>query len=175
MAEVCKEYNSLKYRSMILKGTNIEPSTQTLTADKLDDFLNKDIEQNRKNVWTKLSKTEKCKRIKEYIDNKLTVKYQLDINDKNAALKFFNLLLERKKLSKSNELVYNKEEHFIEQISGLIFNPVTRKFSITNEIKPNKTIKKVKSTKEIIKDAKETEQAQEQMQEQSQENNSDNE
>ncbi len=158
---------------MILKGTNIEPSTQTLTADKLDDFLNKDIEQNRKNVWTKLSKTEKCKRIKEYIDNKLTVKYQLDINDKNAALKFFNLLLERKKLSKSNELVYNKEEHFIEQISGLIFNPVTRKFSITNDIKPNKTTKKVKSTKDITKEVKDKSNAQ--AQEQTQETNSENE
>ncbi len=148
MAETCKEYNSLKYRSMILKGSNIESSSQTLSEDKLDDFLNKDIEQNRKNVWTKLSKTEKCKRIKEYIDNKLTTQYQLDINDKITAHKFFNLLLERKKLSKSNELSYNKEEHFIEQITGLIFNPVTRKFSITNDNKPNKTIKKVKPIKD---------------------------
>ncbi len=153
MAEVCKEYNSLKYRSMMLKGTNIESNTQTLSADKLDDFLNKDIEQNRKNVWTKLSKTEKYKRIKEYVDNKLTIQYQLDTNDKATALKFFNLLLERKKLSKSNELSYNKEEHFIEQVTGLIFNPITRKFSITSETnKPNKTIKKVKP----IKDTKTT-------------------
>jgi hypothetical protein len=148
MAEACKEYNSMKYRNMILKGTNIECTTQTMSADKLDDFLNKDIEQNRKNIWTKLSKTEKCKRIKEYIDNKLTTQYQLDSNDKLTALKFFNLLLERKKLSKSNELSYNKEEHFIEQVTGLIFNPITRKFSINNEVKTNKTIKKVKPLKE---------------------------
>jgi hypothetical protein len=144
----CKEYNSLKYRSMITKGSNIESSTQTLTEDNLNDFLNRDIEQNRKNIWTKLSKTEKYKRIKEYIDNKLTSQYQLDINDKNGALKFFNLLLERKKLSKTNELTYNKEEHFIEQINGLIFNPITRKFSIVNDVKANKTTKKIKSVKE---------------------------
>ena len=143
----CKEYNSLKYRSMILKGSNIESNTQTLSEDKLDDFLNRDIEQNRKNIWTKLSKTEKCKRIKEYVDNKLTTQYQLDSNDKLGALKFFNLLLERKKLSKTNELTYNKEEHFIEQITGLTFNPITRKFSIAADIKPNKTTKNVKLVK----------------------------
>jgi hypothetical protein len=141
-APSCKEYNSLKYRSMILKGSNIESTTQTLTENKLDDFLNRDIELNRKNIWTKLSKTEKYKRIKEYIDNKLTSQYQLDANDKIGALKFFNLLLERKKLSKTNELTYNKEDHFIEQITGLIFNPTTRKFSIVNDIKTNKTTKK---------------------------------
>jgi hypothetical protein len=150
-SQTCKEYNSLKYRSMILKGSNIESNTQTLSEDKLDDFLNRDIEQNRKNIWTKLSKTEKCKRIKEYIDNKLTAQYQLDTNDKIGALKYFNLLLERKKLSKTNELSYNKEEHFIEQITGLVFNPITRKFSISTDVKPNKTTKNVKTKETNLK------------------------
>jgi hypothetical protein len=150
MAEpTINDYNSMKYKNTILKNTNTDNNTHMLTEESLNDFLNKDIEQNRKNAWTKLSKTEKYKRIKEYIDNKLTLQYQLDNNDKIIAHKFFHILLERKKLSKSNELTYNKEEHFIEQITGLIFNPTTRKFSITTETKINKTIKKVKSKQEI--------------------------
>lgn len=153
MAETTtNDYNSMKYKNNILKNTNVEYTTHTLTEESLNDFLNKDIEQNRKNGWTKLSKTEKYKRIKDYIDNKLTVQYQLDNNDKITAHKFFNLLLERKKLSKTNELTYNKEEHFIEQITGLIFNPITRKFSITAETKTNKTIKKKNGNKVIEND-----------------------
>lgn len=148
MAEsTTNDYNSMKYKNNILKNSNTEYTTHTLTEESLNDFLNKDIEQNRKNGWTKLSKTEKYKRIKDYIDNKLTLQYQLDNNDKITAHKFFNLLLERKKLSKTNDLTYNKEEHFIEQITGLIFNTTTRKFSITAEIKTNKTIKKKNANK----------------------------
>ena len=56
----CKEYNSLKYKTMIMNGTNIE-STLESNEDKVHQFLNQDMEQNKKNVWSKLSKTENIK------------------------------------------------------------------------------------------------------------------
>ena len=68
----------------------------------------------------------------------------MDEADRATAIKFFNVLLDRKKLSKNNELSYNKDNGgCIEQISGLIFNVVTRKFLIVPEVS-NKTVKKLK-------------------------------
>jgi hypothetical protein len=140
----CKEYNSLKYRTLISTGNNIEITQSVITEEGLDTFLCDDIETNKKGVWSKLSKTEKYKRIKDYVQTKLTTTYSLDENEQNIAIKFFSVLLDRKKLSKNNELTYNRDEGYIEQISGLVFNPVTRKFLITSDV--NKTVKKTKKT-----------------------------
>jgi hypothetical protein len=139
----CKEYNSLKYRTLISTGNSIDVPSSIITEEGLDSFLNLDIENNKKGVWSKLSKTEKYKRIKEYVETKLTTTHQLDEPEQLAAIKFFSVLLDRKKLSKNNELVYNKDNGCIEQISGLVFNSTSRKFLIIPEAN-NKTIKKVK-------------------------------
>jgi hypothetical protein len=141
--EECKEYNSLKYRTLISTGNSIDISPTVMTEENLDSFLNNDIEINKKGVWSKLSKTEKYKRIKEYVDVNLTDTHKLDESEKIVALKFFNVLIERKKLSKNHEITYNKDNGCIEQITGLVFNPTTRKFLIIHDT-ANKTIKKVK-------------------------------
>ena len=145
MSEECKEYNTLKYRTLISTGNSIDIPSSVITEESLDTFLNQDMENNKKGVWSKLSKTEKYKRIKEYVDTKLTTTHQLDEQEKLAAIKFFSLLIDRKKLSKNNELSYNKDNGSIEQISGLVFNATTRKFLIIPEA-TNKTVKKVKKS-----------------------------
>jgi hypothetical protein len=138
----CKEYNNLKYKTMIMNGTNID-STET-NEDKVNQFLNQDMEQNKKNVWSKLSKTEKIKKIRQYIKHELTEKHNLTETEVIHANKFFSLWIDRKKLSKNNELSYNQEDGLIKSIEGLSFNDETRKFVINFE-KPikKKTVKNV--------------------------------
>ena len=139
----CKEYNSLKYKTMIMNGTNIDSTLET-NEDKVNQFLSQDMEQNKKNVWSKLSKTEKIKKIKQYIKHELTQKHNLTDAEVIHANKFFSLWLDRKKLSKNNELSYNQEDGLIESIEGLSFNDESRKFVINFE-KPikKKTVKNV--------------------------------
>ena len=143
MSNDCKEYNSLKYRTLILTGNNIDSNKQETSEESLDIFLNNDMEENRKAVWSKLSKTEKHKKIREFIDKNLTPQYGLDVAEQATTFRFFVTLLESKRLSKNNDITYNREERTIEKISGLIFNPSTRKFVISVE-KQNKTVKKKK-------------------------------
>ena len=143
-SQECKEYNSLKYRTMISTGTNIDTKPDS-TEEILNNFLNMDIEQNKKGVWSKLSKTEKLKKIKTYVKDILIPEYNLTEGESSTALRFFTLMLERKKLSKNNELSYNQEDGFIEQVGGLVFNVDTRKFVINLDTIPNR-----KKTKKII-------------------------
>ena len=125
----CKEYNSLKYKTMIMTGTNIEPTMDT-NEEKINMFLSMDMEKNKKGVWSKLSKTEKVKKIKNYIKTSLLKEHNLTEGEIITANKFFSLLMDRKKLSKNNELMYNQENGLIESIEGLTFNPESRKFTI---------------------------------------------
>lgn len=140
----CKEYNSLKYKTMIMTGTNIEPTLDT-NEEKINMFLSMDMEKNKKGVWSKLSKTEKVKKIKNYIKTTLLKEYNLTESEVLNANKFFSLLMDRKKLSKNNELLYNQEIGLIESIEGLTFNPETRKFTINCDkpVTKKKTVKNV--------------------------------
>ena len=140
----CKEYNSLKYKTMIMNGTNIEPTLDT-NEEKINMFLNMDMEKNKKGIWSKLSKTEKVKKIKNYIKNVLAKEHELTEAELLYANKFFSLWMDRKKLSKNNELIYNQDVGLIESIEGLSFNDETRKFVINFE----KPIKK-KTVKNIV-------------------------
>ena len=139
----CKEFNNLKYRTMINTGTNLENNVDT-SEDTINNFLNMDIESNKKGMWSKLTKTEKIKKIKSYINDKLKPEYNLNEEEVPSTLKIFNLMIERKKLSKNTELSYNQDNGFIEQISGLTFNQDTRKFIINQESNKNSKTKKIK-------------------------------
>ena len=139
----CKEFNNLKYRTMINTGTNLENNVDT-SEDTINNFLNMDIESNKKGMWSKLTKTEKIKKIKSYINDKLKPEYKLTDEEVVTTLKIFNLMIERKKLSKNTELSYNQDNGLIEQISGLTFNTETRKFIINQETNKNSKTKKIK-------------------------------
>ena len=47
MISECKEFNNLKYRTMINTGTNLENNVDT-SEDTINNFLNMDIESNKK-------------------------------------------------------------------------------------------------------------------------------
>jgi acetylglutamate synthase len=142
MTEQCKEFNSLKYRTLISTGTNIESTVDT-SEEAINNFLNMDIENNKKGIWSKLTKTEKTKKIKNYVNNVLKPEYNLTEEEMATATRFFTITMERKKLSKNNELTYNQDEGLIEQIGGLNFNMDTRRFTISAELSTRKKTKKI--------------------------------
>ena len=144
MTDECREYNSLKYRTMILTGSPIDVKSDS-SEEMINTFLRNDIENNKKGVWSKLSRTEKHRRIHEFVDKNLSPLYLLDETEKTTALKFCIMLVDNRKLSKTNDITYNKEERIIERISGLVFNPISRKFILNLE--------KQKATKKNKKDA----------------------
>jgi hypothetical protein len=130
---------------MILTGSPLDVKPES-SEELIHTFLSNDIENNKKGVWSKLSRTEKHRRITDFVDQNLTPLYLLDTSEKSMALKFCIMLLDSRKLSKTNDITYNKEDRMIERISGLVFNPNSRKFMINLE--KQKTTKKNK--KDII-------------------------
>lgn len=129
---------------MILTGSPLDMKSDS-SEEMINTFLRNDIENNKKGVWSKLSRTEKHRRIHEFVDKNLSPLYVLDETERTTALKFCIMLVDNRKLSKTNDITYNKEERIIERISGLVFNPISRKFILNLE--------KQKATKKNRKEA----------------------
>ena len=101
----CKEYNSLKYRTMIMTGKDIDQKLEHESSQQeLDKFLQEEQTANEKQPWSKLSKTERLKKIDVFIKNHIVNQHSLQDNEIDDLNGFVNKLLERKKLVKSSEL-----------------------------------------------------------------------
>ena len=142
----CKELNALNYRTMIHTGNTLNSKIIETTEESLANFLNEDMDKNRKGVWSKLTKTAKINKIKKYIKD-ISESYNLNEEELSKTTNFLIKIIERKKLSKNNELNYNQDSGNIESIPGLTFNQQTRTFSLVQD-KPS-TLKKKPKIKDI--------------------------
>lgn len=128
----CKELNALNYRTMIHTGTILNSKTIETTEESLANFLNEDMDKNKKGLWSKLTKTSKINKIKKYIKD-ISETYSLNEEEVSQTTNFLIKIIERKKLSKNNELNYNQDSGNIESIPGLTFNQMTRSFSLVQD------------------------------------------
>lgn len=150
----CKEYQALKYKTMITTGTNIEKKIDNETnEEQLNNFLEKELKMNKKQSWNKLTKTEKIKKIKTYITSGLQNEYSLTDEELLIAKRYVLTLLDRKKLTKNHELDYNEETGEIEKINIIEFNSKSRKFTLNKS--PKKSTSKKVSQKNKNKSIKE--------------------
>ena len=140
----CKELNALNYRTMIHTGTILNSKTIETTEESLAHFLNEDMDKNKKGLWSKLTKTSKINKIKKYIKD-ISETYSLNEEEVSQTTNFLIKIIERKKLSKNNELNYNQDSGNIESIPGLTFNQLTRSFSLVQD-KPLTLKKKPKKS-----------------------------
>ena len=122
---------------MIMTGNNLDINIENETdEDKLNNFLEKDIQANRKGVWSKLTKTEKLKKINKYIEEDLKDKHSLTNEEIAHTKRFVVMLMERKKLSKNNDVDYDKDTGVIKSIDTILFNSSSRKFVINKDKNP---------------------------------------
>ena len=150
----CKEYNSLKYRTMIMTGKDIDQKLEHESSQQeLDKFLLEEQTANEKQSWSKLSKTERLKKIDTFINHRFVGEYSLQEEEIETLNAFVNKLLERKKLVKSTELFYNEETGMIEEIPALLFNNKTRRFTLNKNL-PTTHKKSQRKTKKQTSDNK---------------------
>ena len=142
----CKELNALNYRTMIHTGNTLNSKTIETSEESLANFLNDDMDKNRKGLWSKLTKTAKINKIKKYIKD-ISESYNLNEDEVSQTTNLLVKTIERKKLSKNNELNYNQDSGNIESIPGLTFNQLTRTFTLIQD-KPS-TLKRKPKKNEI--------------------------
>jgi len=102
-----------------------------VNTQMIDQMLEKEKQQNKKEPWNKLNKTVKIEKLYKYAEQ-----YKKDHNisgeDTNKLKVFFVSSLEKNKLQKTKDLVYDKERQEIIEIPSLSFHHETHNFTLRN-------------------------------------------
>jgi len=154
MNEICQELQNIKYQTMLLNhNSKIYDSKPNI--DNIEAFLEKEKEANKKKPWSKLSKASKLKKISEYViqytdENKLTEEQSVELK------KYLIQCLNRKKLQRMKDVVYDITTNKIKSINGLTYNKVKNKFTLKVKDKKTSTLKSLapKKNKTQNKNAK---------------------
>ena len=142
----CQELKNLAYKTMLLKGNNINPEYNNADNDKISVFLENESSANKQESWCRLDKTQKIERLNIYAES-LKEKYVLSTLEIENLKKYFIKCLDRKNLSKSKEITYDKQNNRITNIPFLIFNEDNRTFILRKDDKHVSTLKSLPSEK----------------------------
>lgn len=130
-----------------LNSSNEILETQSINIDEL---LEKEKNNNKNENWNKIDKTMKIQKLHAFAE-----KYGKDNSISQKHIKmlkvFFNQCLEKNKLNKIKDVVYNKEKHEVESVPALMFNNTTRNFTLKQTDKRISTIKSLAPKKTIKK------------------------
>ena len=150
MSNECVELKNIKYKSMLLNGNGDEKEETVENLSNLDLFLADEKKSISNEPWTKLDKTTKLLKFNDFIDEYIEQhKYSQD--DKISLFNFLSTNLDRKRLLKTKEVLYNKETGKILSIPSLIYNTGAKKFTLKRCDKRQSTLKSLAPKKNRVK------------------------
>ena len=123
------------------KDTN-KSTTNEMNYHSLDVILEKEKNNNKNDSWNKIDKTEKIQKLHAFAE-KYGKSHNLPIKDIKNLKTFFIECLEKMKLQKAKDVVYDKDTKEITSIPSLFFNMNTHNFTL--KIMDNKRISTLKS------------------------------
>jgi len=134
--ESFKENGTMSKNSEINELKNIKYKTSTKISQESTDlsqvefFLENEKKINRSEPWNKLDKTTKYKKIEEFAN---CYAAKNNIPDSSELVTFLKDAIDKKKIYKVKDILYDKNESFIKEIPGLVFlNLETKKFTLKN-------------------------------------------
>jgi hypothetical protein len=151
--EECIELKNIKYKTMLINGVALNESKASQSIDNLDKFLENEKNNNVNEPWCKLNKTIKIKKLIDYVENDYSKKNNLDNSECENLINFFKDCLDRKKLQRIKDVVYDKDNGIIKEIPALAYVKASKHFTLKNTEKRISTLKSLpqnKSNKNII-------------------------
>ena len=140
MSDECHELKTIKYKSMLLNNNAEEKEETVENLSNMENFLEEEKQMNNNEPWTKLNKTNKIIKFTEFVE-KYSVDHSISQLEKKCLLDFLNENLERKKLTKTKEVVYDKDSGKLLSIPNLIYNTSSKKFTLKRCDKRQSTLK----------------------------------
>ena len=139
MSEECQELKNIKYQTMLL-NSNSKVDSQKIPTENLDSILEKESIENRKKPWSKLGTSVKIRKINQFItrygcESKLNPKEKLDLKS------YLRTAVEKKKLQRAKDVVYDISSGKIKSIPGLSYDKNKKRFTLRRIDKKNSTLK----------------------------------
>jgi hypothetical protein len=136
----CQELKNIKYKTMLLNGVQLPETKSSNDMSNLDKFLENEKNNNVNEPWCKLNKTIKMKKLQEYVavykeDNKLSDE------ESELLITFLKDCVDRKKLQRVKDVIYDKENGKIKEIPALYYMKLNKHFTLKNLDKRVSTLK----------------------------------
>ena len=140
----CAELKNIKYQSMLLSTSNKDSSNFTQNSKNnslknIDEFLEAENAISRKESWSRLNKTIKLDKLNAWSDT-YSRDNKLDEHVKNNLKTFLKVSLDRNKLQKVKDVIYDKDTQKIVNIPNLTLNS-NNKFILKRNDKRVSTLK----------------------------------
>jgi len=143
MSEQCNELKNIKYKSMLLSGSNnntinVPHANKNSSIKNLNAFLEAEKARNKKESWSRLDKTIKLKKLHEWAELHCKEKKWSDTTLKQLK-SYLKQCLDKKRIQKVKDVVYDKETGKITNIPNLQF--INRKFTLKRSERRQSTLK----------------------------------
>lgn len=120
---------SVKYKSILQKDQQIP--TNEIHYSNIDSILEREKQHNKTEAWNKLDKTVKLQKLHAFAE-KYGKEHSIPIKEIKSLKQFFNDCLDKNKLQKTKDVLYDKEKSVITQIPALTINSSTKAFTLKN-------------------------------------------
>ena len=136
----CQELKNIKYKTMLLNGATLHETKSSNDISNLEKFLEDEKINNSNEPWCKLNKTIKTKKLLEYVEIYKKDK-DLDENEAKNLVTFLKDSLDKKKLCRVKDVIYDKINGVIKEIPALTYTKTTKHFTLKNMDKRVSTLK----------------------------------
>ena len=139
----------IKYKSMFFNNVNITPELEKVdTISNLDIYLQNEKSGCSNEPWGKLNKSLKIQKIQDYV-NRYAEKNSFNEDETNALFTFLIDCINRKKLTRVKDVIYDKESGVVKDIPALTYVKSNKHFTLKNiDTKRISTLKSLGSKKQ---------------------------
>lgn len=142
MTDECLELKNIKYKTMLLNGNNKQFNhTKSEKMAEIDRFLEKERKMNRAEPWGKLDQTQKMKKIEQFVTTFKREEQQIDEYEQTLLKKYLKECINKKRLQRVKDVLYDKEKGIILSIPNLIYNKSRQRYTLKRSDKRMSTLK----------------------------------
>lgn len=136
--EECMELKNIKYKTMLQHNKAIQSNIPS--SDNISQFLEKEKKINSKKPWTRLQKSVKLDKLQIFA-NDYSKQTELTKTQSKLLIDFLISSLEKKKLQRTKDIIYDSKTGKIKSIPGLSVNKTSNKFTLKRVDKKKETLK----------------------------------
>ena len=136
----CQELKNIKYKTMLLNGNPSNETKSSNNLSNLEKFLENEKNNNNNEPWCKLNKTIKTKKLIEYVELYKKEK-ELDEEACKQMVFFLKDCIDRKKLQRVKDVIYDKINGVIKEIPALTYVKSAKHFTLKNVDKRVSTVR----------------------------------
>ena len=127
----CNELKTIKYKTLLMNGIAWPETKSSSDLTNLDKFLESEKNSNANEPWSKLDKTAKIKKLSTFAES-YKITNNLTDEEFTKLTNFLKDCLDRKKLQRVKDVIYDKVNGEVKDIPALHHNKQSNHFTLKN-------------------------------------------